>query len=258
MKKIIILLIAFTITISVNAQTATNFNCNDCDGANTDLFQQLDSGKVVVICWAMPCSSCIPPSKTSYNVAQSFQATHPAKVLFYLCDDYANTSCASLNSWANSNSIPVSATSKRFSNAAINMLHYGTTGMPKIVVVGGNTHKVYYNSNNTVNATELQSAINAALNANNIEEKNTLNIDINLFPNPANDLFTLSLNTVKNQTLNIEIIELGGKLVYNKSVNTEYGLNKISIDTKAFANGSYIINVTDNNSIKSIRFNIAH
>ena len=206
----------------------------------------------------MPCSTCIPASKTSYNVSQSYQTSHPGKVLFYLCDDYANTSCASVNSWANSNSIPASATSRRFSNAAINMTHYGTTGMPKIVVVGGNNHKVYYNSNNTVNATELQSAINAALNANNIEENEALAIEINLFPNPANDMLTLSLNTDKKQTLNIQIIEVGGKLVYNKSFDSESGLNEVTIDTKAFANGSYVINVTDNNRKKSIRFNIAH
>ncbi len=258
MKKIIILLIAFTLTISVKSQTATNFNCNDCDGVSTNLFQHLDSGKVVVICWVMPCSTCIPASKTSYNVSQSYQTTHPGRVLFYLCDDYANTSCASINSWANSNSIPASASSKRFSNTAIDMMHYGSTGMPKIVVVGGNSHKVFYNSNNTVNATELQSAINAALNANSIEETDVLATDINLFPNPVNELLSLTFTTEKQQAINIEIFDFTGKKVFTSNLKSGTGINKTAINTAELANGSYIIKISDDKQSKTVRFNIAH
>lgn len=258
MKKIIILLIVFTISISAKSQTATNFNCNDCDGVSTDLFQQLDSGKVVVICWVMPCSTCIPASKTSYNVSQSYQTTHPGRVLFYLCDDYANTSCASINSWANSNSIPTSATSKRFSNTLINMLHYGSTGMPKIVVVGGNNHKVYYNSNNAVNATELQSAINTALNANSIQETDVLATDINLFPNPVNELLSFTFTSEKQQAINIEIFDFTGKKLFTNNLKSEAGINKTTINTAEFANGSYILKISADKQSKSLRFNIAH
>lgn len=258
MKKSILFLATLLISILSFSQTATNFNCNDCDGANVDLFQKLDSGKVVVICWVMPCSTCIPASKTSYNVAQSYQTSHPGRVLFYLCDDYANTSCASLNSWANSNSIPASATSKRFSNAVIDMTHYGSTGMPKITVVGGVDHKVLYNSNGSVNASELQTAINTGLNANSIKETDILTADIYLFPNPVNELLTLSFKTDKQQALNIEIFDFTGKKVFISNLKSETGINKIAINTADFANGSYFVKISEAMKSKTIRFNIAH
>jgi hypothetical protein len=258
MKKIIYLVLAVILSLTASAQTATNFNCNDCDGATVDLFSKLDSGKVVVICWVMPCSSCIPASKTSYNVAQSFQASHSGRVLFYLCDDYANTSCSSLNSWANSNSIPASASSLRFSNTIIDMTHYGSTGMPKIVVVGGADHKVLYNANNAVNASELQSAINAGLIANSVDENNVLTADINLFPNPVNDKLTLSLTLDESVVISIEVFDNTGKKVYSDNLKSETGINKIAINTADFANGSYFVKISEAMKSKTIRFNIAH
>ena len=73
MKKILFIIAALFISIFGSAQVAPNFTATDCNGTSIDLYSQLDAGKVIVICWVMPCSSCIPASKTSYNVVQSFQ-----------------------------------------------------------------------------------------------------------------------------------------------------------------------------------------
>src|SRR5262245_353846 len=135
MKKSILLIAVLFLSVISFAQTATNFTCNDCSGNSHDLFSELDAGKVIVLCWVMPCGTCTSPALTSYNVVQSFQASYPNQVYFYLIDDYANTTCTSLNSWGTSIGAPPSSSSLRFSNAAIDMTNYGATGMPKIVVV---------------------------------------------------------------------------------------------------------------------------
>jgi hypothetical protein len=258
MKKIIFFLVTVLFSLQVSAQTATNFNCNDCDGVNVDLFSKLDSGKVVVICWVMPCSTCIPASKTSYNVAQSFHATYPGRVLFYLCDDYANTSCSSLNSWANSNSIPSSASSLRFSNTVIDMTHYGSTGMPKIVVVGGADHKVLYNANGSVNATDLQSAINAGLNASAIHESDMLSSTLTIFPNPVTDALNLSFTIQESSTVNVEIYNNIGQKVYNKVVTYNSGVNNEVINTTKFANGNYFVKISNTDKSKTQQFTVSH
>jgi hypothetical protein len=150
-------------SLSLTAQlpAAKNFNCNDCSAANHDLFTELNAGKVIVLCWVMPCSACEAPATAANNIVNNYATSHPGKVKFYLCDDYGNTSCSSLNSWATTLGL-TNYTS--FSNSAIKMSDYGSTGMPKIVVLsGGSSHVVYYNQNNSLSSTAFNNAIKNAI-----------------------------------------------------------------------------------------------
>src|ERR1041385_2523437 len=155
MKKQLLTIALLAASLVGIAQTAVNFTCNDCNVTSHDLFAELDAGKVIVLCWVMPCGNCIAPSVTTHSVVSSYQSSNPNTVYMYLCDDYANSSCATLNSFKSSNGLMNAIT---FSDASINMADYGSTGMPKIVVVGGPNHTVFYNANNTVNSANLQSA----------------------------------------------------------------------------------------------------
>src|SRR6185436_4860235 len=114
-----------------------------------DLFAELDAGKVIVICWVMPCPACVNPALTTHNIVQTYQSTNPYKVIMYLVDDFANTTCTSLETWQNNTGVPDATP---FSNSAINMNDYGGPGMPKIVVIGGPNHTVFYNTDYTVDA----------------------------------------------------------------------------------------------------------
>ncbi len=258
MKKSIFFIIAILIAYFAAAQNAPNFNSNDCDGSNYDLHAQLDAGNVIVVCWVMPCSTCIPGAKTSYNVVQSFQSTHPGKVFYYLCDDLGDTPCSSINSWANSNSIPASASSLRFSNAAINMTNYGSTGMPKITVFGGSSHTIYYNVNGTVNGTALQAAITTALNENGIEESGVLTSDVNVYPNPAKNSFQLAFILQKQSSVIVEMYDILGKKVFINKDKYSKGINKIEINTLKINNGIYFIKISDVNGSKTLKINVSH
>ena len=184
MKKHFLTMVLSVATVLASAQTATNFNCNDCSNVPHELFAELDAGKVIVLVWVMPCGACTGPSLTTYNVVESYQSSNPDKVRMYLCDDFANTSCTSLNSWKNSTGLTNAVT---FSDAAINMGDYGSAGMPKIVVLGGGGHTVFYNVNNTVNITDLQDGIDAALLATGIQEQSELASSLNVYPDPIVD-----------------------------------------------------------------------
>ena len=230
MKKIIFFTISTLISIYCSAQ-APNFNSNDCNGTNYDLYTQLDAGKVIVVCWVMPCSTCIPGAKISYNVVQSFQSSNPNKVFLYLCDDLGDTPCASINSWANSNSIPASVSSLRFSNPIINMTNYGSTGMPKVAVFGGNSHTIIYSANGTIDGSAMQAAINNALIASGIEEGGSITSEINLFPNPVNNNLHLSINIDKQTSINIDIFNILGTKVYTSAERLNKGINKIDLNS---------------------------
>lgn len=249
----------FALLFSISfAQTAVNFNCNDCSGANHDLFTELDEGKVIVICWVMPCGSCVGPSLTTSNVVRSFATTHPDKVKMYLVDDYANTNCNSINSWANSNGILPAA---MFSNSAIKMEDYGSAGMPKIVVVGDVNHAVFYNANNSVNASALQTAINTALDATitGVPEDVGKSSSIEIFPNPSNTSSTIVFSLEKSSDVKVTIHDqLGHEISETSFAGLPQGENTIEISTADMSNGVYFIRLTEATRSRMIKIAVAH
>jgi len=138
--------------------TATDFNVVDCDGVSHHLFGELDAGKIIVIAWIMPCTSCITDPLNAHNIVQTYASTHPGRVVMYIADDYANTVCSTVVGWSNFYGM---TNSTKFSDPAITMSDYGVDGMPKIVVLGGSNHKVYYNENSS--SAGIGAAIDQAL-----------------------------------------------------------------------------------------------
>ena len=258
MKKIIFFIATVCISFFTSAQIAPNFTSNDCNGTTYDLYSQLDAGKVIVICWVMPCSSCVAATKTSYNVVQSFLTSNPNKVFLYLFDDYGDTPCASINSWANGISVPASASSLRFSNSAINMANYGAVGMPKIIIVGGSSHNILYSANTTVDGPAMQTVISNALNASSVEESGALTSEINLFPNPVNNFINLTFTQAKQSVATIEIFDILGHKVYTNTDKFSKGIHNIEINTGKFNNGIYFVKINDSFKSKILKFNVSH
>ena len=238
MKKRLLALSFILISFFASAQVATDFTANDCSGTSHNLFNELDGGKVIVLCWVMPCGACTGPTLTTFNVVQSYTSSHPGIVNMYLVDDYANTSCSSLDSWKNS--IGVSATS--FSNSSISMTDYGSTGMPKIVVIGGGNHTVFYNANNTVNATALQAAIDDALSVAGIGEQNKFATSLTVSPNPATDKALIKFSLAESDEVQIQLYNLQGKLVKEIfSGRLNGGENELKLNTGNLAAGTYLL-----------------
>ncbi|MCW3076554.1 MAG: hypothetical protein JWO32_1163 [Bacteroidetes bacterium] len=256
MKKLLFLFIISVFTTAVVSQTAVNFNANDCSSANHDLFSELNSGKVIVIAWVMPCANCISGALAGYTSVQNYAGSNPGQVKFYLADDVANTSCATLQSWANTNGM--TNCDAVFSNTAVNMSAYGAAGMPKLIVVGGSNHAVYYNVNGSgaITSSDIQSAINSALSdvAAGIKEHSEFISAANIYPNPSNTSVNFSLNLIKRANVKIHIQnQLGQKIseVYNGSL--QQGENMFNINTTAFNNGTYFINCTVEESSKILK-----
>ncbi len=241
------------IGVTCFAQTATNFTTNDCNGVSHDLFTELDAGKVIVVCSVDPCGGCIAPSKTTYNIVNSYQTTNPNRVFYYLADDWTVTTCAALNSWANSNGIPESSYSLRFPNVAISMTPYGGAAMPRILVFGGNAHTIFYNAI-TANVTNLQTAINNALAATEVDNLSSELFNVSLFPVPYNIQTTLSINLKSISNVKVEVYNIVGKKVldvYNSQLKS--GDNQLNIKTSDFDNGMYFIKVSVADKIKTIK-----
>ncbi len=249
MRKILLLITAITALSSFTfAQTtATPFTTNDCNGISHNLFDELDNGDVIVICWVMPCAPCATYAGYTADAVQSFATSHPNRVKYYLADDYANSSCSYLSGWATNYSI---ATDAIFSDAALDMTDYGTPGMPKTVVLGKNNHKIYYNKNdNKITEAGVTAAIALALSETvGINESLTANFALKAFPNPVNETLNLSFNT--NTTSQFDIIDVLGKIIlsHNTSNNTN-----TSIDVSKLEKGNYILRMTNQSGISNLK-----
>lgn len=247
MKKIYTFLFSLTVIIGLS-QTATNFNVNDCSSVNHDLFTELNTGKVIVIAWVMPCSSCIPASLSAYTEVQNYQSSYPGKVKFYLVDDYANTNCTTLTGWGTTNGMTNATV---FSNAAISMTDYGTAGMPKIVVLGGASHTVFDNQNNTLNTTQFNAALAQAITASSIgiDEVSNTKTSISVYPNPVNsDHFTITYSLTTSNQVSIAIYNLlGAKVKDVLNENQSSGKHEINVES-GLKSGTYLVKITRGNA----------
>lgn len=259
MKKFLLSSVLLICSICSHSQTtATNFNVSDCAGTNHELFAELDAGKVIVISFVMPCASCIGPSLSANSKVKSYATSHPGRVLFYLADDYANTNCSSLTSWANTNSmsgVPV------FSNAAVKMTDYGTAGMPKVVVLAGKDHSILFNQDNTINTTDLTNAIDKGLNLpNGINKNSKLDLKIELFPNPlADDKVKLNYSLDEVASVNIEIYNtLGSKEFSQLYERQSAGKHETVLNLESFTNGIYFIRLNIQNYSKTLKLIVSH
>lgn len=259
MKKNLLTLLSLTAGLFAFGQTATNFNCNDCAGVNHDLFSELNAGKVVVICWVMPCSSCISGALAAQSACNAYASSNPGQVLYYCVDDYANTSCSTLSGWCTTNGVNPTA---KFSNAAINMSNYGSAGMPKVVVLGDVNHTVYYNQNNAAITTSgIQAAIGNALAAiaTGVQNIDGPLFQAQLFPNPVDESATLSLNLAADAKVSVLLTNLlGEKMGTLFTGNLPQGRQSISIKTDDLAGGNYFITISGGGASSKLKLVVVH
>lgn len=251
------LLIAFAVLVSnfgIAQTTATNFNCNDCVGNNHDLFTELDAGKVIVICWVMPCGGCISASRTAYDAVQTYSTSNPGRVVFYLVDDNGDTPCNTLTSWGNTNAMPNAV---KFSNSAIRPSDYGTVGMPKIIILGGASHTIYFNQNDGANSSGITPAINLALGSSGIVENNNISY-LNVFQNSANKI-NLVYNINQANAVNVEIFNITGEKIKSASyTNISQGKHETQFDIENYSNGLYFLKFEAGDFSKVVKFVISH
>ncbi len=238
-----------------NAQTAQDFTANDCGGISHHLFSELDSGKIVVICFVMPCGTCIGPAQAANTTVQEFATTHPGKVRFYLADDFANTPCGTLVSWANNNGMS-GVTS--FSHQDVTEAPYGPDGMPKTVVLGGTDHKVHFVENGGLNTTNLKAAINSAILLSSVSEVEAkADFQLNVYPNPATDQITVQYVLSESTPLSFEVYNLLGVKVKEVAVETQDpGEQTTAIGLGGLGEGIYFLKMKGGEFSQTMKFTV--
>lgn len=253
MKKNLLASFFVAVSLAGFAQPATDFTTDDCDAVTHNFFNELNTGKVIVLNWVMPCSSCTTASVNLSTIVAGYAASNPGQVLQYLIDDNGGISCATLNNWVNTNGVSPHAVFRN-TGSAINEANYGGSGMPHITVVGPD-HNIYFNGLNSAanNPTAITNAINQALLATGINE----NIPASVFSvshNQSTDELLVRYNSA-SMNCNLEIINTLGQTAYNAELRQMPSENQtIKISTAKFHNGIYFVQMTDGTKISSLKF----
>lgn len=251
-SKLLLFFLLFFVGSNMAQTNATDFITTDCDGNSHHLFSELDNGKVIVIAWVMPCPPCATHAVNAYNSVISFESSHPDRVKYYLVDDFANTTCQALNNWANSYNIDNCI---MFSDPAISMTDYGQIGMPKIAVVGGTNHEIFFNKNSSTQG--IDAAINQALLATSVERfKNSMGLQ--LFPNPSSQILNINYSFNSSSVTHLEIFNMLGEKIDFPKINLNVTTGKIQLNVSSFNEGTYFLKLSADNLSQVNKFNVIH
>jgi len=251
MKKTLMIITAILTTLGfAYSQTATDFTTNDCSGTSHTLFDELDNDKVIVIAWVMPCTPCATYAGYASDAVQSFATSHPGRVKYYLADDFGNNTCSYLTGWAANYNITADAI---FSDALLDMNDYGTPGMPKVVVLGKNTHTIYYNKNdNKTTQIGVENAITLALTPLvGIDEEEINNLNLTAYPNPTTGIINVDYNSKKPVQFNV--INMLGENVFSQNTNNT---KNTTIDISNLNKGFYFLQMITESKTTSLKFTL--
>ncbi|OYU94679.1 MAG: hypothetical protein CFE21_15490 [Bacteroidetes bacterium B1(2017)] len=90
--------------------------------------------------------------------------------------------------------------------------------------------------------------------ATSITEANAAFSQVSLFPNPANNQFTVSLNLVHANTVSVELMDVTGKVVLSTENNKlQSGVNEVIFNTSEMPQGVYFVRISTPESSLSSR-----
>lgn len=241
-----------------NAQqtTAMDFTMDDCSGNMHNLFTTLDSNEVVVMEFFMTCSSCIDAGHKIESMLVPLHAQFPGKINWYQFAYVNSYDCTTVNDFVTTNGF----TSVPFDSGEYMVAYYGGFGMPTVVVVAGANHDVLFTDIGfSTNDTALMSnAIKTFYGVGNAasfmsENENSLSV----FPNPATDEINIQLALSENSLVQMQLIDLTGRVVveiYN-GTSTEKNLQQ-QFTVSHLSNGIYLLKAMVNGKTSFHKINV--
>jgi thiol-disulfide isomerase/thioredoxin len=242
------------------AQTvAQDWTKTDCSGNSWHLFNELNNGKVIIIIFVMPCSSCTVGAATLEQIYQEYNFNYPGRILEFAMGDNNSTPCSTLNNWNTSNGFSFTT----FANCAAEVNYYGGVGMPTVVVLGGGWgHGVYYRKVSIYGPSEdanVRAAMDSALLASGVNTDPENNSVMGLFPNPASGSASLSYTLSESVDIALGIYDVVGKLVKPVFSGSQVrGNHTETLDCADLANGVYFVKLQTGEGERTVKLLVSH
>jgi hypothetical protein len=106
---------------------------------------------------------------------------------------------------------------------------------------------------------DLTAAINLNFDLNlGVANTNSPAMKMEVYPNPASDQISWDIKTQEASSYTVSLIDINGKVVFNKSINGKIVSYKDTLSLVDFANGVYTLQVTTNKGTSSQKVVVAH
>ncbi|MCB9334573.1 MAG: YHYH protein [Flavobacteriales bacterium] len=103
----------------------------------------------------------------------------------------------------------------------------------------------FYGVKSATTVTSITEPVYTYENTTSINDFNLDNIEINIFPNPANEFIVIQMNTLNKENVAIDLFDIMGKHVISTKIYQ--GTTITHLDTRSLYNGQYILRFTVNN-----------
>jgi len=255
MKKRLLLLI-FSITLFINqgfsqaqVATAVDVSLKTLDSQIINLYDLLDDEKIVVInFFSTSCGPC-QTFAHDFQVAYENFGMNQADVVFlgvnYNGNNYQVAQFADIYGL----NLPLSSGLEGGGNEAFES--FEVVSYPTVIVITPDYQLV----ENYIWEPTTENISNAVVNAGGTLVGLTANPDyktntVIIAPNPVVDVASISFALKNPQTIQLQISDLTGRILVDKTVIGNQGENELKIDTDNLADGTYIVSlVTESNDL---------
>jgi len=269
MKKVrsTILIFALTVTVAFS-QTAPDFTVTDINGETHQLYADyLDQGKTVVLDFFFvdcpPCQAIAPYFETLYQDWGAGQAD--VEFMSITGDPNGTDNDAYVTQFKNTYGLTSPAVSNQGNGPpTVQMYTNGTFGSffgyPTFAVVAPDGTVEWDPWVDAGQATI--DLIDAAIQATgatgqitDIDDVEDLFEGLTVYPNPSNDVATVDFNLIEKADIKIQVLNMLGQNALNVFEGNKYaGSHQIEMNVANLQPGTYLIRVTANETIRTIRF----
>ncbi len=218
MRIIALLFVAFS--FSATAQTASNFNIDDIDGVNRDLFDELDDNKIVVLKfftnWCSICNNTADEVVAIYNNYQS----NGDPVVFWALDRDQNETNAHATTYRNNNSIPFPVIGEAYAVAQ----QFGVVYQPEYYIV--RPDRSYEKK---TNYSSMQTEVDDAL-----AEMYTGIDDLSVLGNVSMAHDKLTWGAPASESAELVVTDMAGRMVYESSINGQQKVEMSNLPTGVY------------------------
>ena len=246
--------------------TAPDFTVTDLDGNSHNLYDILNSGRVVVLdCSATWCSPCWSFHNGHYlediHTTYGPNGTDQVRVLFYEADaattlaDLQGTGGNTMGVWLSGSSYPFINESHITLSGSV----YWPLGFPTINVIAPEDKKIKADLYDPwVGGQGLAGMIDIIddyfMTSADVEDLELATTAV--VPNPSNGEFTVTLSSATAGDVTIEVVDLLGKVVATEVQTATEGENAIKMSLDELTIGQYILRVSNSSTIATTNIQI--
>lgn len=243
----------FSVSMSFGqiGSVATNFIVTDIDGNSHNLYQILNSGRVVILeCATSWCSTCWSFHNGHYlqdlNDLYGPNGTDQARVIFYEVDpsttlaDLQGTGGNTMGNWLAGTDYPY----VNESPVSLSGAKYWPLGFPTINVIAPQDKKIKADLFNVWGGglPAMQSTVSQYFTNVGVEDLTVTTTSI--APNPTTGKLTVSIESSVSSDVNVELVDLLGKVVSTDVRTLSTGSNSINLDYTGLNTGQYILRIS--------------